>query len=123
MRIEVPDPDNQITFNVIANRMNLETCVVGATVALPQGFAALTTAALAAVFGEPTGAPLYTNPYAVGGREGIIVGLELTTLPAGGALAFKGRINLAVYARDFEVATIADCRLNGPCIINNPVQP
>ncbi len=121
LRIDVADATAPIIFNVIANRMNLETCVVGAVVALPAAFAALTTAALVAVQGIPTTpAQQYTDPYAVGGREGIIVGLELTTLPPGGALAFMGRINLAVYAEDFEVATLADCRLNGPCIINNP---
>lgn len=122
LRLDAADATNPITYNVIANRINLETCELGATVAVPAGFAGLTTAALNAVFGEPTGGPIYNNPYAVPNREGIIVGLELLTLPAGGALAFRGRINLAVYARDFEVATLADCRLNGPCIIDNPVQ-
>lgn len=120
-RIEVPDAVNIVTFNVIANRINLDDCTLGASVALPAAFAGLTSAVQTSTYGVPTTpAQQYTDPYAVGGREGIIVGFELLTLPVGGALNFFGRLNLAVYARDFEVATLADCRLNGPCVINNP---
>ena len=121
--VEVPDATNVITFNIIANLINLDDCVLGAAVTLPGSYAGQSSATQHAIF-SPLTADVYTDPYAAGPvRTGIVVGLELLTLPAGGALAFLGRINLAVYARDFQVATIADCRLNGPCVINVPALP
>jgi hypothetical protein len=122
LRVKVVEPDaGGVIFSVVAEQINLDTCAVIGPVALPVGFAGIVTSALVAVFGEPTGAPVYTNPYTGGVRNGIRVGIQFTALPASDLFCdYRGRIELSVAARDLETVQIADCRLNGSCVINNP---
>lgn len=123
LRLKVAEPDaGGMVVNVLAEFVNLDTGAAGAAVALPAGFAGVSTAALLAVFGEPTGAPIYTNPFAAGPvRQGIRVGIQIDALPASGNVCdYRGRLELSVAARDLETVQLADCRLNGSCVINNP---
>jgi hypothetical protein len=121
LRVKVVEPDaGGVVFDVVAEQINLDTGAVIGPVALPGGFAGIATTVLVAVFGEPTGAPIYTNPYTGGVRNGIRVGVQVTAIPQGGFCDYRGRIELSVAARDLETVQLADCRLNGSCVINNP---
>jgi hypothetical protein len=121
LRVKVVEPDaGGVVFSVVAEQINLDDGAVVGAVVLPAGFAGVATVANVAVFGEPTGAPLYTNPYTGGIRNGIRVGVQITAIPAGGFCDYRGRIELSVAARDLETVQIADCRANGSCVINNP---
>lgn len=121
LKVPVPDAVNVITFDVVAETITLEDCgtLVTTPIVLPVTLTGLTTAALASIYAPITPA-LYTQPYGPSGREGIRVGLELTTFPANGLPSFGGRIELTVVASDLETVQIADCRANGPCTIENP---
>jgi hypothetical protein len=122
IRLKIPDGDaNGLLVTVVAERINADDGVLIGAVALPAAFAAVATVAPIAVFGAPTVAPAYTNPFGVGGvREAIRVGIQVTAVPVGGFCLYQGRIELSVYARDLETVQIADCRINGSCVINNP---
>jgi len=117
VRVEVADAVNPIGFDVVAERVNLEDGVAGAAVVVPAGLTGLSTATLNAAWGAI--GPDYTDPYVGNNGEGIRVGLQLTSIPAGGVLDFKGRICLSVQASDFETVSQANCRGNR-CVIDNP---
>lgn len=121
VRAKVVSPDaGGLVFTVVAETVNLDTGVTIAPVVLPGAFAGVVTTAELAVYGAPA-APVYTNPYTPpGARTGVRVGVQVDVLPAGGVCNFGGRIEVSVYARDFETAQLADCRANGACFINNP---
>jgi hypothetical protein len=120
IRVAVRDPDaaNPITFEVVAERIKLDDCTVVGAVTIPAALQGLSTAAQDAAW-APLATAQYTDPYAVGGREGIRVGLQLNTLPVGGALGQRSRIELTSVASDFETVGIGNCR-DGRCIIDNP---
>jgi hypothetical protein len=118
VRVEAEDAANPITYEVVAETIKLDDCTVVGAVTIPAALQGLTTAALDAAWAA-LAAPAYTDPYAVGGREGIRVGLQLNTIPAGGVLANRARISLVAVASDFEVVGIPNCR-DGRCVINNP---
>lgn len=122
IRVKVPVPDavNVITFDVVAETITLEDCGAAVTtpIVLPVSLTGLTTAALLSTWAQI--APmLYTQPYGPSGREGIRIGLSLTTFPVNGLPSFGGRIELTAVARDLETVQIADCRANGPCDISS----
>lgn len=121
VKVTAADPVNVITFNTVAEVINGETCEVISTPVVPVAVQGLSTAAVDAALGVLDPA-IYTDPYASAGtvREVLRVGLQLATFPANGLAAFLGRIELTVVAQDFETVQIADCRANGPCIIDNP---
>jgi hypothetical protein len=123
-RVTGPD-DGGLTYTPIIQEIDLDTCApVGEAIEIGAGPQA--TAACFARWTAQTG--LYANPCvpSVGpppttySRHGYLVGLRLDALPAGGANEFRGRVELTVVAMDFETVSVADCRLNGPCVINNP---
>lgn len=116
--VENADAANPMTFEVVAETIKLDTCVVVGPVAIPAALQGLTTAAQDAAWAA-LAAPAYTDPFAVGGREGIRVGIQLNTIPAGGVLGQQARILLTAVASDFETVGIPNCR-DGRCIINNP---
>jgi hypothetical protein len=119
VKVSVPDAVNQITFSVVAETITLDDCGNAVSVVLPVSLTGLNANALESIWAEI--APmLYTDPYGVNGREGIRLGLVLTTLPANGIASFQGRIELTVVARDLETSQVADCRANGACVIDNP---
>jgi len=123
IRVKVPVPDavNVITFSIVAETITLDDC--GATVTtpivLPVPLTGLTTAALLSTWAQIS-PMLYTQPYAVGGRQGIRIGIVFTTFPVNGLSSFLGRIELTAVARDLETSQLADCRLNAACVIANP---
>lgn len=121
--IRVPDATNVLTFTVVAEVISLEDC--GASVTTPLAFAAGGPHTSAALFANYTAfAGAYTAPFVPPGgpetRQGVRVGIQMDVIPAGGLAAFMGRIEVTVVASDFETVQIADCRANGPCIIDNP---
>jgi hypothetical protein len=123
IRVKVSEPDaiNQITFSVVAETITLEDCGTAVTtpIVLPVSLTGLNANALLSVWAQIS-PMLYTQPYGPSGREGIRIGLVLTTLPVNGLPSFRGRIELTAVARDLETVTVANCRLNGPCVIANP---
>ena len=120
LRLKIPYADAAgLVINVLANQINLDDGSVIAPIALAGGFAAVVTSAAFALE-ETLATPFYTNPYTGGVRNGVLVGVQVDALPAGGFCDFQGRIELTVRALDFETAQVADCRINGSCIIENP---
>jgi hypothetical protein len=121
VRTKVTDGDaGGLVYTVVAETFDLDTGAAIAPVVLPGTVAGLATSAPLAVY-APLATPTYTTPYGPGGaRVGIRVGVQVDTLPTGGACTYGGRIELSVLARDFETAQIADCRLTGSCFINLP---
>lgn len=121
VKVSAPDAVNQITFSVVAETITLEDCGNAVPIVLPilpLPLVGLNANALLSNWAE-FNPMLYTQPYGLNGREGVRVGLELTTLPVNGIASFMGRIELTVVARDLETVQVADCRQNGPCVINN----
>lgn len=120
-KVSVPDAVNTFTYDIVAETITLEDCGAALTtpIVLPVSLAGISVAALAAVY-APITPNLYTDPYNALGRTGIRVGIEFNTFPANGLAAFLGRIELTVVASDLETVAVADCRLNGPCVIANP---
>lgn len=122
-RVKVVDGDaGGLVFSVVAEEITLDDCAVIGAANIGAGLTGLVTTACLAVFAVPPAA-LYSQPCPGGDptlRRGYRVGIQVDTLPAGGVCNYQGRIELSVYARDFETVQIADCRLNGSCVINNP---
>lgn len=121
LKVSAADNVNQITFDVVAETITLEDCGAAVTtpIVLPAGLTGLNANTLQSIWREF--APmLYTQPYGPSGRLGIRVGIQFNTFPANGLPSFQGRVELTAVAHDLETVTVADCRLNGPCVINNP---
>lgn len=121
-KVSVPDAVNVFTYDIVAETISLDDCGAAVTtpIVLPVALAGITVAALESIY-APITPNLYTDPFpAVGGRQGIRVGIEFNAFPVNGLAAFLGRIELTVVASDLETVSVADCRLNGPCVIANP---
>lgn len=121
LKVSVPDAVNQITFDVVAETITLDDCGTAVTtpIVLPVALTGLDANTLQSIWAEIQ-PMLYTQPYGPSGREGIRIGIEFTTFPVNGLNTFAGRVELTAVARDLETVQVANCRLNGPCVIDNP---